>query len=92
MVIKSDWPDLPGILGNQNVCLTAGDGVDWQLNRWHNKAFADWQPQPLAQTVERSVSAWSQDKNVSRIAVTWPQFVLHTSAHWSVRTHTNKQK
>lgn len=54
---ESDWPDLRWIFGNQHVCLTAGDGVDWQFHWWHYKALADWQPQPLAQTVEWSVLA-----------------------------------
>lgn len=63
---ESDWPDLSWIFSNQHVRLTAGDGVDGQLHRWHNKALADWQPQPLAQTVEWSVLAQTQDRNVNQ--------------------------
>lgn len=75
----SDSPDLPWILSNQHVRLTAGDGVDWQFHWWHHEALADWQPQPLAQTVEWSVLAQPQDLNVNQTSVTF---------HYSTQTYT----
>lgn len=48
-------PDLSWIFGNQHICLAAGNWIDWHFHWWYYKAFTDWEPQPLAQTVEWSV-------------------------------------
>lgn len=81
--VESDWPDLPWILGNQHICLTAGDGVDWQLHRWHHEALADWQPQALAQTVEWSVLAQPQDINECLIPL------FHTTTYVRTKKSTS---
>lgn len=44
-------PNIDGVLHDRHISLTLSRGVDGQLSRWNDKAFAQWKPHSFSQCV-----------------------------------------